>query len=65
MLLRFGERVRQFITEKSSVTGEPTGSLELHGKRERVRKVLNIPEGRWLKKRRGRGKEGKGRLGVS
>jgi len=35
------ERVCQFITEKYSVTGEPIGNLELHGKKG-VGKVLNI-----------------------
>jgi len=36
-----GERVCQFITEKSSLTGEPIGNLELHGKKG-VGKVPNI-----------------------
>jgi len=31
---------------------------------EEVVKVSNIPEGPWLEKRQGRGKEGKGRLGI-
>jgi len=55
----FGERVCQFISGKSSMTG----SLELHGRRGSRKDPIS--EGLWLEKRWGPGEKGKGRLGVS
>jgi len=60
----FGERVRQFITVNFSVTGDPP-EAQSYTKGGGIGKVFDIPEGLWLEKRRGRGEEGEGWLGVS
>jgi len=45
------------------MTGDPLEAYSYTGG-EGVGKVPNIPEELWLEKRRGRGEEGKGRLGI-
>jgi len=71
-----GKRIKKSVTQVQRASlpvhfrevqrdGRPTGSLELHRRIGRRREVPNIPECLWLEKRRGREKEGEGRLGVS
>jgi len=59
----FGERVCQFISGKSSMTGDPLEAYNSTGG-EGVGKIPNIPEELWLRNAGGVERKFKGGLGI-